>query len=267
MSSPFSKTETLSMMHSGAHQRLSGRRIVITGGGTGIGRAIAERCSLEGAIVSVIGRRQAPLSQVQAVTGGYSVCADLRDEDATKRAVYECASSMGGLDGLVNAVGVLDVCTLEECNLDRWNQSILANLTAPFLACRAALPFLREAAGNGKSAAIVNIAALAAIMPGVSSAGYSAAKAGLVQYSRTIAKELGPDIRVNSVCPGAVETPMTDGFLSREGVNREGFISRYTLGRLSQAAEVANVVVFLLSNEASCVIGSNFIVDGGRAFQ
>ena len=273
MNSAQINTDTLSMKPEGTGQpsqrdgRLLGRRIVITGGGTGIGRAIAERCSQEGAVVSIIGRRQERLSEVQAVTGGYSFCADLRDEDATTCAIHESAASMGGLDGLVNAIGVLDVCTLEECDLERWNESILTNLTAPFLACRAALPYLREAARDGKSAAIVNIAALAALMPGVSSAAYSAAKAGLVQYSRTIAKELGPEIRVNSVCPGAVETPMTDGFLSKDGVDRDGFISRYTLGRLSQPAEVANVVTFLLSSEASCVIGSNFIADGGRAFR
>lgn len=247
--------------------RLQGRRIAITGGGTGIGRAVAERCVAQGATICVLGRRQEQLEQVRALTGGFTVSVDLRDEKMTIRAIDECARHMNGLDGLVNAVGVLDVCTVEESDLARWNESIAANLTAPFLACRAALRHLQEAANAGESAAIVNIAALAALMPGVSSAGYSAAKAGLLQYTRTIAAELAPAIRVNSVSPGAVDTPMTNGFLARPEVDRETFVSRYALGRLARADEVANVVSFLLSSEASCVIGSNFVVDGGRAYR
>ncbi|WP_107313331.1 MULTISPECIES: SDR family NAD(P)-dependent oxidoreductase [Burkholderia cepacia complex] len=247
--------------------RLEGRRIAITGGGTGIGRAVAELCSTEGAVISVLGRRSEHLAHVQAMTGGFAVSVDLRDENATTRAIDDCVRWMGGLDGLVNAVGALDVGKLEETNLTRWNESILVNLTAPFLACRAALPHLRNAADAGKSAAIVNIAALAALMPGVSSAGYSAAKAGLLQYSRTIAAELAPDIRVNCVCPGAVDTPMTSGFLATSTADREGFISRYALGRMAQADEIANVVAFLLSSDASCVIGSTFVADGGRSYR
>lgn len=247
--------------------RLEGRRIAITGGGSGIGRAVAERCFAEGAVVSVLGRRHDQLAQVQKLTGGFAISADLRVEGETVRAIDECARRMGGIDGLVNAVGVLDVCTLEESDLARWNASILANLTAPFLASRAAVPHLREAADAGAGSAIVNIAALAALMPGVSSPGYSAAKAGLLQYSRTIAAELGPAIRVNCVCPGAVDTPMTNGFLAMPDVSREHFISRYRLGRMAEADEVANVVAFLLSDEASCVIGSTFVADGGRAYR
>ena len=247
--------------------RLEGRRIAITGGGTGIGRAVAELCASEGAITAVLGRRMDQLTQVQALTGGIAVSVDLRDEEATTRAIDECARGMGGLDGLVNAVGALDVGKLEQTDLARWNESLQVNLTAPFLASRAALRHLRSAAAAGKSAAIVNIAALAALMPGVSSAGYSAAKAGLLQYSRTIAAELAPDIRVNCVCPGAVDTPMTNGFLAMPDSDRAGFISRYALGRMARADEIANVVVFLLSSEASCVIGSTFIADGGRSYR
>ena len=247
--------------------RLEGRRIAITGGGTGIGRAIAERCAQEGAAVSVIGRRAEKLAEVQALIGAHAISADLRDESATTRAVEDCAQLMGGLDGLVNAAGVLDVGTFEESSLVRWNESILINLTAPFLTCRAALPHLRQAANVGKSPAIVNIAALAALMPGVSSAGYSAAKAGLLQFSRTIAAELAPSIRVNSICPGAVDTPMTNCFLDVPGADRDAFISRYKLGRLADAAEIAAVAAFLLSSEASSVIGSTIVADGGRAYR
>ena len=255
------------MAQHGHKGRLDGRRIVITGGGSGIGLAVARLCAAEGATISVLGRRQEPLTHARAATGGHAVCVDLRDEAAAIRAIDECADWMGGLDGLVNAVGVLDVARLDETTLKRWNDSLLANLTAPFLACRAALPHLHTAVRAGKSPAIVNIAALAALMPGVSSAGYSAAKAGLVQFSRTIAAELAPAIRVNCVCPGAVDTPMTNGFLAMPGADRDHFISRYALGRMAEPAEIANVVAFLLSSEASCVIGSTFIADGGRSYR
>lgn len=247
--------------------RLEGRRIAITGGGSGIGRAIAERCVQEGAAVSVIGRRAEKLAEVQALTGAHAIRADLREESAATQAIEDSAQLMNGLDGLVNAAGVLDVCRFEEINLERWNESILINLTVPFLACRAALPHLHQAIKAGKSPAIVNIAALAALMPGVSSAGYSAAKAGLLQFSRTIAAELGPAIRVNSICPGAVDTPMTNSFLETPGADRDAFISRYKLGRLADAAEIAAIATFLLSSEASSVIGSTIVADGGRAYR
>lgn len=247
--------------------RLAGRRIVITGGGTGIGRAVAELCVAEGATITVLGRRQEQLTAVQNEVGGFAVCVDLRQEEEATRAIDQCAELMGGIDGLVNAVGVLDVCKFEESNLKRWNESLLSNLTAPFLSCRAAIPHLRKAAENGPSSAIVNIAALAGLVPGVSSAGYSAAKAGLLQFGRTIAAELTPFIRVNSVCPGAVDTPMTNGYLSMPDVDRERFVSRYAMGRMARADEIATVVAFLLSHEASYVIGSTIVVDGGRAYR
>lgn len=248
--------------------RLQGRRIAITGGGTGIGRAVALRCAQEGASVAVLGRRMEMLTEVAEATGGFACAVDLRDESAATAAMETCARRLGGLDGLVNGVGVLDVGTLEDVDLARWNESLLANLTVPFLCCRAALRHLHSAAGAGQDAAIVNISALAALRPGVSSAGYSAAKAGLLQFSRTIAAELAPAIRVNCVCPGAVDTPMTQGFLQgKPPSTRDGFVARYALGRLACPQEIAALVSFLLSEDASCVIGSTYVADGGRAYQ
>lgn len=248
--------------------RLRGHRILVTGGGSGIGRAVALRCAQEGAHVAVVGRRAGPLAEVESLTGGVSLCADLRDEYAAARALDECARRMGGLDGVVNSAGVLSIGKVEELDAARWNDILLVNLTAPFFVCRAALPHLRRAAESGSSPAIVNVAALAALRPGVSSAAYSAAKAGLLQFSRTIATELAPSIRVNAVCPGAVDTPMMHGFLEDKPESvRDSFIARYALGRLGRPEEVAAVIAFLLSRDASCVIGSTYVVDGGRAYQ
>lgn len=248
--------------------RLAGRRIVIAGGGTGIGRAVALRCAQDGAATAVLGRRTEPLAEVAALTGGHFVSADLRQERAAIAAIDDCAARMGGLDGLVNCVGALDVGELEAIDLAQWTDSVQTNLTAPFLTCRAALPHLRRTAGAGHEAAIVNIAALAALRPGVSSSAYAAAKAGLVQFSRTIASELAPSIRVNCVCPGAVDTPMTNGFLQdKPESERASFVARYALGRMARPDEIAAVVSFLLSSEARCVIGSNYVVDGGRSYQ
>ncbi len=245
-------------------KRLEGRKIVIVGGGTGIGKATAMRCCEEGAAVTVIGRRPEPLAAVAQLTGCHAVAADARDEVQIVSALQQSAELMGGIDGVANVAGVLATTPLEDLGLCEWEESLRSNLTAPYLVCRAALPYLRRS----EKSAIVNVAALAAIRPGVSSAAYSAAKAGLVQFSKTIAAQLGPAIRVNSVCPGVVDTPMTNGFLAdKSDAARSEFLGRYSTGRMSDPIDIANVILFLLSYEASSVIGSNYVIDGGRAYQ
>ncbi|WP_033923928.1 SDR family NAD(P)-dependent oxidoreductase [Sphingomonas sp. 35-24ZXX] len=245
-------------------ERMEGRKIVVVGGGTGIGRATAIRCAQEGAAVAVIGRRPEPLEEVAALTQGFAAAADARSEAGIRAAIDRAAQHMGGIDGLVNAVGVLATTPLDDLGLDEWEDSLRSNLTAPYLVCRAALPHLRAAG----SAAIVNVAALAAIRPGVSSAAYSAAKAGLVQFSKVIGAQLAPAIRVNSVCPGVVDTPMTSAYLNDKSESEAAaFLGRYSTGRMSDPVEIANVILFLLSDEASSMIGCNYIADAGRAFQ
>lgn len=245
-------------------QGLVGNRIVITGGGSGIGLATARKCSGAGAIVSLIGRRLAPLRQAAQETGGYAIAADLRIEAEARRAINQAAEQMGGLDGVINCVGRFDVAAIDEIDLERWDESIRTNLTSHYLVCRAAIPHLRRSS----KAAIVNVAALAAILPGVSSAAYAAAKAGLVQFSRIMAAQLAPQIRVNCVCPGAVETEtlMRDFMATLSKSEQASFIGRYACNRLATPDEIAGLLVFLIGPEASYITGSNYVADGGRAY-
>lgn len=244
--------------------RMENRKVLIAGGGTGIGRATAMVCVQEGAEVTVIGRRPGPLDSVSAETGCHRIPADALNEGELAAAVERAHSLMGGLDGVVSAVGVGATQRFEEEDLASWRSSIDSNLTAPFLVCRTVLPYLRKSS----TASIVNVSALAGIRPGVSSSAYSAAKAGVIQFSRTIAAQLAPEIRVNCVCPGVVETPMTNGFLANKTADeRKSFLARYAVNRMADPVEIARVIVFLLSSEASNVYGSNYVVDGGRSYQ
>lgn len=244
--------------------RLRNKRVVVAGGGSGIGRAAAVLCAREGAQVAVVGRRPERLEEVAALSGGLAYAADLRDSVQARAAVEWANAAMGGIDGLVNAVGVLDTTRIEAIDDALWHEVIASNLTATFLMCREALPYLRV----GNNAAIVNIAALAAITPGVASVAYSAAKAGVIQLSHTLAAQAATTVRVNCLCPGAVDTDMTRGFLHDKSEGEiAAFRARYACRRLAEPEEIAGLIGFLLSDEASYITGSNFVADGGRSYR
>lgn len=240
------------------------RRILVVGGGSGIGRAAALRCVNEGADVTIVGRRKERLTDVAAESNCHIFPADMRDPHEVHAAVRHAAEAMNGIDGVVNAAGVLDTTPAEAIDDELWNGVLAANLTATFLVCRETLPYLRRRPG----ASIVNVAALAAIIPGVASVAYAAAKAGVIQLSHSLAAQISPAVRVNSVCPGAVDTDMTQGFLHDKGdEGRNAFVARYACKRLAAPDEIASLICFLLSDEASYITGSNFVADGGRAYR
>lgn len=243
---------------------LSGARILITGGGSGIGRATAMLCAERGARIAVLGRRSAPLEELTAAVGGVAVSCDITDPIMVTAAVTHAANALEGIDGVVNAAGELDTTTIDAMSFARWNAVVQTNLAGAFLVSQAALPHLRRSS----QASIVNVAALAAIRPGVASVAYSAAKGGLVQLSKTMAAQLAPAIRVNCVCPGAVDTAMTQGFLAdKSEAERATFVGRYACNRLAGAEEIAPLLAFLVSRDAAYVSGSNYVIDGGRAYQ
>ncbi len=184
--------------------RLTGRKIMITGGASGIGRATCELFVREGAAIAVLDR------DVARVAGAHAIAADVSNADAVSRAMQEAAQALGGLDGLVNAAGVFINRGLSDTTSDVWNTTIAVNLTGTFLCVQAAVPLLRQA----ERATVVNIASGVGLLPtGGGSTAYVASKGGVIAMTRTLAAELAPTIRVNAVCPGAVETPMTDGTL------------------------------------------------------
>jgi NAD(P)-dependent dehydrogenase (short-subunit alcohol dehydrogenase family) len=238
--------------------RLENRKILVTGGASGIGRATCELFAREGAAVAVIDRDAARIGTTRAIA------ADVSDPASVARAVRQAAQVLGGLDGLVNAAGVFINRGLMETTTDEWNTTIAVNLTGTFLCVQTAVPFLRQA----DRATVVNIASGVGLLPtGGGSTAYVASKGGVIAMTRTLAAELAPAIRVNAVCPGAVETPMTDGTLrDAAGAVIPAIVQRYALGRPAAPEEIAAAILFLTAHESSFVTGISLPVDGGRTY-
>lgn len=249
-------------------QRVGGRRILVTGGGGGIGFACAERLAQEGARVAVLDRSREAGLHAQARLGAphVFVAADVTNTASVMTAVEQSVAALGGLDGLVNAAGIDLDRPLAEISDAEWDAVLAVNLTGSMHACRAAIPHLRRAA----AATIVNVASGAALYPLEGRAAYGASKAGLIMMGKVMAKELAGDgIRVNAVCPGAVDTPMLD--MSWRGqpdpnASRAAIASRYALRRIAQPAEIAEAILWLTSADSSFVTGIALAVDGGRTF-
>ena len=238
--------------------RLAGRKVLVTGGASGIGRATCELFVREGATVAVLDRNVAGVGQ------GHAIAADVSDAASVNRAVAEAAKALGGLDGVVNAAGVFINRGLMDTTVEEWNTTIAVNLTGTFLCVQTAVPFLRQAG----RATIVNIASGVGLLPtGGGSTAYVASKGGVIAMTRTLAAELAPVIRVNAVCPGAVETPMTDGTLrDAAGAVIPAIVHRYALARPAAPEEIAAAILFLTAHESSFVTGVSLAVDGGRTY-
>lgn len=242
--------------------RLKGRRIVITGAGSGIGLAIAEMFADEGAQLTLLDLKSTAATEIARRSNGIALDVDVTDEARITDAIEYGARHMGGLDGVVNAAGIVAMSSLADTSLPSWQRMIAVNMTGPFLVCRAALPWLQQAEG----ATIVNIASAQALRPVGASCSYAASKAGLMNFTKSIAAELAPGIRANVVCPGIVDTPMVAA--AQAGGERKVVLkaSDYALQRMAQPAEIAAAVLFLTSTESSFVTGAALAVDGGRTF-
>jgi NAD(P)-dependent dehydrogenase (short-subunit alcohol dehydrogenase family) len=171
------------------------------------------------------------------------------------------ARTFGGLDGLVNAAGIANTDLAEEVSLADWKRVLEVNLTGTFVVCRACLPHLR-AAGTGT---IVNLSSGQGLQPFLRRSAYAASKAGVIAFSKSIAMEWAPVIRVNTICPGAVDTPMVRAGYSEE-VLRTQVGPRYALGRIGEPIEIAQAALYLSSSESSFVTGIVLAVDGGRSY-
>lgn len=236
---------------------LVGRRVLVTGSASGIGRRTCEVLTALGASVCGLDRDEGP----DASPAGYpAVTADIRDDDATRNAVAKAAATLGGLDGVVNSAGVLEMRPLSETDDGLLQHMFDINLLGLHRVCRAALPALEK----GRAPAIVNIASAAGLSPMRGLGAYGVSKAGVVAYTRYLAQELAPRVRVNSVCPGAVATPMVDRALS-ESAQRE-LALQYAMGRVARPEEIAAAIAFLISDAASYITGTTLPVDGGRTY-
>ena len=244
--------------------RLEGRRIVVTGAASGIGAAVARLAAAEGAHVACFdrdGQGAAALAASLSIPG-HSEQVDVTDPDGVKRAMDSAARALGVIDGLVNSAGIVALGPVAEMSLDTWRKVIDVNLTGTFLVSQATIPFLLGASG----ASIVNIASAQALMPIAGSSAYAASKGGVQSLSKALAAELAPEIRVNCVCPGLIDTPMNAGLKKAPEDGPPVPLDRYALRRWGKPEEIAASIIYLLSNDASYVTGATLAVDGGRTF-
>ena len=243
--------------------RFDGRACLVTGGGRGIGRAIALALAAEGARVAVVARTKEQVDAVAAEIGerGLAVEADVADEAACERAVAEAHAAFGPLAVLVNAAGISPVRQRAEAHdVDAWRRTLETNLTGAYLMTRAAAPALLERGGS-----VVMVASVAGLVGSPRIAAYGASKAGVVQLTRTLAREWAPrGVRVNAICPGYAETELTQAMLAVDRL-REEVLGVTPLGRLAELDELVAPALFLASDEASYVTGAALAVDGGIA--
>lgn len=249
--------------------KLKNRRIVVTGASSGIGLEVIKLFENEGARLALMSRDEAPLqAALQSLRSPAQHCAvtvDCTDPEAVSAAVKLADETLGGLDGLVHSAGRDHIAPFTETTLTAWQDVMSANVTSAYLMAQACVPALRTAGGG----TIVTMASGAALSPLAGRTAYCTAKAALVMFSKTLALELASDnIRVNALCPGAIDTPMlrsTAGGEHGDPVPKE-IVARFAMGRIGEADEIARATLFLMSEDSSFVTGVALAADGGRTF-
>ena len=248
----------------------AGRRVVITGAGAGIGRAVALAYLGEGACVHVCDRDAAALEDLLRSTEGdlAGTVADVSVEADVERLFAEALEGLGGLDALVNNAGTAGPTgPVESLQLDGWRRTLAVNLDGMFLCARAAVPALRQAGGGS----IVNLSSTAGLHGYPLRSPYATAKWGVIGFTRTLAMELGPaGIRVNAICPGSVRGDRIDGVIAAQaaaqGVSekaiRENWLRQISLRRFVDAEDVAALILFLTADSGAKITGQALPVDG-----
>lgn len=249
-------------------RRFEGKVAIVTGGAQGIGKGIARRLAQEGAAVAIADidvkrGRQTADELIDSGARAFFLKADVTRESDVTSLIDGVTAHFGRLDLFVNNAGASPRRPLTELSLADWRGLIDLNLTSMFLCARAALPYLRQAGG----ASIVNIASLHAFLtvPGLSA--YAAAKGGVVALTRSMAIEFAPDVRVNAVAPGVIETEAWFSAVEDVEAARQHRLQFHPVGRLGQPEDIAAAVAFLASEDAAFITGVTLPVDGGLTTQ
>ncbi len=248
---------------------LPGKVVLITGGGTGIGRACAQLMAAEGWRVAVMGRRleflestvaeiEAEGGQALAISGSVGVEADVES------CVRNVMQRFGKIDVLVNNAGITGSGTpVHELSNEVWQQVLNINLTGVFYMTRAVLPVMMKSGGGS----IVNVSSISGLVSFLSDAAYSAAKAGVIMFTKHVAIEYASHrIRCNCVCPAVVRTPMVEPFIPDAQVE-EAVNQMHPLGRTAAPGEIARAIMYLASDDAGFVTGAVLTIDGGVSAQ
>jgi NAD(P)-dependent dehydrogenase (short-subunit alcohol dehydrogenase family) len=243
--------------------RFSGRTAVITGGGSGIGRATALRLAAEGANVVVVDMNLDAGQAVAGEVGGLAVQADVTNAADVERMFSEAHSRYGSIDVSFHNAGISppDDDSILVTEIEAWDRVQLVNLTSVYLCCKAVLPYMQR---QGKGS-IVNTASFVATMGAATSQiSYTASKGGVLAMSRELGVQFAREgIRVNALSPGPVNTPLLVELFAKDPERAARRLVHVPLGRFAEPTEIAAAVAFLASDDASFITASNFLVDGG----
>ena len=245
--------------------RLKNKTAIVTGAGSGIGRACALALAREGANVVLVGRRKDRIEDAAraASISAIAVAADVSKPADIERVIEQTVKTFGGVNVLVNNAGILHPGTVEQITEQQWDETFNTNVRGLWLLSRAVLPLMRNAGGGS----IINMASVLGINGARLRSVYAASKGAVILLTKCMAIDHGDEkIRVNAICPSFVETELTAGYLKTvadpEAVRRER-IKVHPIGRLGQPEDMAGLTVYLASDESSWVTGAVFPVDGG----
>jgi NAD(P)-dependent dehydrogenase (short-subunit alcohol dehydrogenase family) len=244
-------------------RRLVDRVAVVTGGASGIGRAMCERFAAEGAKVVVVDLDEEAGGTVAAALGGLFVRADVTSSDDVESLYGEVAAHYGGIDVCCNNAGISppDDDSILDTGIEAWERVQRVNLTSVYLCCKHALPHLL-ARGKGS---IVNTASFVAVLGAATSQiSYTASKGGVLALSRELGVQFARQgVRVNALCPGPVNTPLLQELFAKDPERAARRLVHIPMGRFGEATEIAAAAAFLASDDASFITASTFLVDGG----